>query len=116
MTGSQEVIGSIPLGSTTLKSLSMIMLRLFYLCKHMPYSVYILESESTGKLYIGQTNDLDRRLRQHQRGYVRSTKRRGPWKLLKRVELESRADAVMLELKLKKMKNPARVRAYLGLS
>jgi predicted GIY-YIG superfamily endonuclease len=29
------------------------------------FFVYILRSETSGKLYIGQTNNMDRRLREH---------------------------------------------------
>jgi predicted GIY-YIG superfamily endonuclease len=30
----------------------------------MPYYVYILQSESTGRFYCGQTNDLERRFQE----------------------------------------------------
>jgi len=73
----------------------------------MIFTVYILESETTGKLYIGQTNDIKRRLNQHHRGYVSSTKNRGPWSLLKTIELKTRSEAVQLERRLKRMKNPS---------
>ncbi|MBT3228249.1 MAG: GIY-YIG nuclease family protein [Candidatus Marinimicrobia bacterium] len=77
------------------------------------FTVYILESETTGKLYIGQTNDIKRRLNQHHRGYVSSTKNRGPWSLLKTIELKTRSEAVQLERRLKRMKNPSRVKSFL---
>ncbi|HDM78918.1 MAG TPA: hypothetical protein ENG51_21030 [Deltaproteobacteria bacterium] len=31
----------------------------------MPFWTYVLRSQSTGKLYIGHTSDLKRRLREH---------------------------------------------------
>lgn len=31
----------------------------------MPYHVYVLVSETTGKTYVGQTQDLTRRLEEH---------------------------------------------------
>jgi len=43
--------------------------------------VYILKSEIDGKLYIGSTNDLKRRIHQHNSGDVVSTKSRLPLKL-----------------------------------
>ena len=46
------------------------------------FYVYVLRSESTGRLYIGTTNDLERRLAQHQCGRSKATKGRGPWKLV----------------------------------
>ena len=79
----------------------------------MVYVVYILESESTQQLYKGQTNDFNRRLKQHLNNQVKSTKNRGPWVVYKTIEVNSRAEAMQLELKLKKMKNPARVKDYL---
>jgi len=43
--------------------------------------VYILISERDGHQYIGSTNDLDRRLLEHNSGLVQSTKSRRPLKL-----------------------------------
>ncbi|MFA6382789.1 MAG: GIY-YIG nuclease family protein, partial [Candidatus Buchananbacteria bacterium] len=49
----------------------------------MFYYVYILESELVDKeLYIGYTNDLRKRLTQHNSGSSQSTKRYLPWKLI----------------------------------
>lgn len=45
------------------------------------YYVYILFSLSDGKLYIGFTTDLKKRLTEHSFGRVRSTKMRAPCKL-----------------------------------
>jgi hypothetical protein len=51
----------------------------------MPYFVYVLRSESSGKIYIGQTEDLQNRLLQHNDPSCRltlHTKRHpGPWRL-----------------------------------
>ena len=78
----------------------------------MTYTLYILKSLSTDRLYIGQTNNFTRRLKQHQDDRSYSTKGRGPWKVYKTVQFESRSEAMKLEIKLEKMKNPARVIAY----
>ncbi|PIZ47811.1 excinuclease ABC subunit C [candidate division WWE3 bacterium CG_4_10_14_0_2_um_filter_41_14] len=40
--------------------------------------VYVLKSEKDGKLYTGSTNDLKRRLKEHNDGRVESTKDRKP--------------------------------------
>jgi putative endonuclease len=37
------------------------------------YTVYVLEDES-GRCYKGVTNDLDRRLKEHQRGHTQTTR------------------------------------------
>ena len=79
----------------------------------MQFTVYVLESFTTHRLYIGHTNNFQRRLREHVDNHVVSTKNRGPWCVLKTIHADTRAEAVKLELKLKRMKNPARVRIYL---
>ncbi|MBT3252468.1 MAG: GIY-YIG nuclease family protein [Candidatus Marinimicrobia bacterium] len=78
----------------------------------MNYTLYILKSLSTGRLYIGQTNNFARRLKQHQDDRSFSTKGRGPWEVFKTIQFESRSEAMRFEVKLKKMKNPARIIAY----
>ena len=49
--------------------------------KNMFY-VYVLKSLSTGKKYIGSTNNIERRLKEHILGSSRYTRSRGPWKLI----------------------------------
>jgi putative endonuclease len=44
--------------------------------------VYVLRSVKDKKLYTGCTSDLRKRLDEHMRGYVRSTKGRVPLKLV----------------------------------
>ncbi|MCF7826756.1 MAG: GIY-YIG nuclease family protein [Candidatus Marinimicrobia bacterium] len=79
----------------------------------MNYTLYILKSLSTGNLYIGQTNNFARRLKQHEDDRSYSTKGRGPWSVMKTIQFDSRSEAMSLETKLNKMKNPARILAYL---
>jgi putative endonuclease len=43
------------------------------------FYVYILKSERDQNLYVGSTNDLRRRLAQHNAGTVRSTAQRRPF-------------------------------------
>ena len=48
----------------------------------MIYFVYVLQNPK-GSFYIGYTNSLKRRLPEHQRGEVYTTRRMGgPWKLI----------------------------------
>ena len=44
--------------------------------------VYVLMSEKDGKFYTGSTNDLKRRLDEHNSGKVEATKRRKPFSLI----------------------------------
>lgn len=45
-------------------------------------TVYVLRSDKDGKLYIGCTSNLAKRILQHNNGNVVSTKSRGPLKLV----------------------------------
>lgn len=67
------------------------------------YFVYILLSEKDNKFYTGITNDIERRLKQHNIGYssTRSTKTRGPFKLVFAQECRDRLEAHELEKFLK---------------
>ena len=46
------------------------------------YYVYLLLSEVDGKFYTGSTNDLRRRLEEHNNGKVASTAKRKPLRLI----------------------------------
>tara|TARA_B100002051_G_C16336628_1_gene439552 strand:- start:115 stop:438 length:324 start_codon:yes stop_codon:yes gene_type:complete len=67
--------------------------------------VYLLRSTSTpNKTYIGVTNDISRRIRQHNgeiAGGARSTRRYRPWKFYALFRLRSRQDALRLEWRAK---------------
>ena len=45
------------------------------------FYVYIIKSQSDGKIYIGSTKDLRRRILEHEKGKVRSTRYRGKFDL-----------------------------------
>ncbi len=64
--------------------------------------VYILFSELTLKYYVGQTADINKRLKKHNQGYVRSTKGGVPWKIVLQIEVYTRSEALVLERKIKK--------------
>lgn len=66
------------------------------------YYVYILYSPSIQKYYKGQTNDLEDRLKRHNQGRNKYTKRGAPWKLIWTCTKENRSAAVRLETILKK--------------
>jgi len=58
------------------------------------YYVYILLSEKDYKRYIGFTENLQRRLSEHNSGFVRSTKTRRPLKLIHYEEYETKEEAM----------------------
>jgi putative endonuclease len=71
----------------------------------MTYYVYILFSDSLAKHYIGQTNNLEKRLHIHNSGCEKFTKKGMPWSVKFYVELDTRSDAMKLEKKLKNFKS-----------
>ena len=81
--------------------------RLFYLL--MYYYVYIIQSEVDQSLYIGQTQDLIKRLFKHNRGYSIYTRQLRPWKLYAYKRVNLRKEAMKLERKLKNLKTRERI-------
>jgi len=65
------------------------------------FFTYILKSKKDGKLYIGCTNDLRRRFREHNLGLVTSTKPRKPFKLVYYESYRAKQDAFKREHNLK---------------
>jgi putative endonuclease len=59
------------------------------------FFTYILYSEKFDRFYIGQTNDLIKRILRHNNGYVHSTKAFKPWKIVYFKEFETRADSLL---------------------
>ena len=66
------------------------------------YYVYVLKSLKDENLYIGYTNDLRRRLAEHNTGSSRATKFRTPFKLIYYEAYSSERDAKDREFKLKR--------------
>lgn len=46
------------------------------------FFVYVLKSEKDGRLYKGFTNNIDRRIDEHNKGQNKSIKGFRPWKLV----------------------------------
>ena len=65
------------------------------------FYVYVLQSETTERYYTGFTSDIEHRVGQHNAGVTKSTKNRGPWKLVYKEQYDSRADAMRREKFLK---------------
>lgn len=66
------------------------------------YFLYILESIPTGRWYIGSTDDIDRRLKEHNRGITPSTKPFVPYRLIYKEVFESRTEARRREIAVKR--------------
>lgn len=66
------------------------------------FYLYILKSCTDEKLYVGSTNDLKRRLSEHNTGKVPSTKSRAPFEFKYYEAFSSENDARKREASLKK--------------
>ena len=67
--------------------------------------MYILKNESTNRYYIGSTNNLDRRLKQHKSGLTRTTRVLQTDKLVYKEEFVNIIEARLREKKLKSYKS-----------
>ena len=71
-----------------------------------PFCVYVLRSESSGRFYCGITEDLNRRLRQHNdpgyRGSKTTQRFTGPWQIVWSEPAPSRAAAMARERAIKR--------------
>jgi predicted GIY-YIG superfamily endonuclease len=63
--------------------------------------VYILRSTIDKNLYVGSTNDIRRRLTEHNSGEVDYTKSRAPFNLEAYIAVKDKAKAIQLEQYLK---------------
>ncbi len=67
------------------------------------FSVYILRSQD-GRHYVGQTANLEDRLRRHKAGFSKSTRFGRPWILVYCERFDNRADAIRREGQIKAYK------------
>ena len=68
------------------------------------FTVYILRNNQGGKHYIGSTNDLVRRISEHNRGHTRSTRQKGNWEIIYTEEYDNMLEARRRELQIKSYK------------
>ena len=66
--------------------------------------VYILKSTSSERHYIGSTKSIIRRLHEHHKNKVLSTRNRGPWIIVHIEKYQSLKQARSRELAIKKKK------------
>jgi len=57
------------------------------------YFVYGIKSNRDGRIYVGLTMDVDRRIKEHNLGQVFSTQYYKPWKLIYKEKVGSLAKA-----------------------
>jgi len=78
---------------------------MFYVC--------IIKNKNE-RYYIGQTNNLEERIKMHNGNRVQSTRNKGPWEFVITKECSSRSKAMQLEQYLKSLKNSHQAITYLG--
>ncbi len=65
------------------------------------FYVYLLQSKKNKRFYIGVTKDIEKRIRQHNKGFSRSTKPYLPWILIHIEKFHKKTDAYKREYYLK---------------
>ena len=69
----------------------------------MAYRVYVIQNPA-GKFCIGLSDDVERRIEQHNLGVSKWTRGKGPWKVIWQSTDMNLSDARKLELLLKRQK------------
>lgn len=68
------------------------------------YSVYILQSISSGKYYIGSTSNLVDRISRHNGNREKSTRGKGPWKIVYTEHCPTKSKSLQREKLIKSYK------------
>ena len=57
------------------------------------YFVYVLKSENNWRFYVGMTDNVERRIKEHNSGKTKSTKGYTPWELFFKEKYDTRLEA-----------------------
>ena len=68
------------------------------------YTVYVLQNTISRRHYVGSTNDIARRMSEHNRGQTRSTRQKGSWVLKYIEEYSTSIEAKAREHQIKSYK------------
>ena len=80
------------------------------MCKLTKWTVYILLCKD-GSFYTGITNDMNRRLLQHENGDgARYTRGRGPFKVIYKALYNNQSDALKEERRIKQLSKPSKIK------
>ena len=72
---------------------------------HSIYSVYILFSKSFDRFYVGYTNDLERRISEHNRKKGKFTDAGIPWEVVYTEQYNTKKEAMDRERSIKSKKS-----------
>ena len=78
------------------------------------FVTYILRNSFTNRHYIGSTNNIHRRLIEHNRGQTTSTRQKGKWTLIYKEEFKTSLDAKRREKQLKSYKGGCALKRLLN--
>ncbi len=78
------------------------------------YYVYILQSRKDHSFYVGQCDDLDRRMSKHFDGMSKYTSAKWPLRLVYFEVYDSRAQSIKREKYIKKMKSRKYIEGLIG--
>ena len=79
------------------------------------YFVYIIKSLIVSRYYIGSTENVDRRLSDHNSGKVKSTKAYKPWEIVYLERFDIKSDALKREKQIKSYRSGNAFKKLLGL-
>ena len=68
------------------------------------YTVYIIQSETTKRFYVGYTSDMNDRLHHHNSGANKSTRHQTPWTVIYQEQYETKKEAWLRERQIKSYK------------
>jgi len=80
------------------------------------FTVYILHSNSLDRYYVGYTNDLERRLKEHNRKKGKYTDSGIPWQLVYQETYSTKTEAMDREKFIKLKKSRAFIESLLSSS
>ncbi|HSD98068.1 MAG TPA: GIY-YIG nuclease family protein [Patescibacteria group bacterium] len=79
------------------------------------FSVYVLKSLANGRLYTGSTNNVERRLREHNAGQTKYTRSTRPFVLIYQEVYDTKVEAIRRERFLKTGKGRELLKQILGI-
>ncbi len=77
------------------------------------FYVYVCQQRGSGRLYVGRTRDLKRRIEEHQQGRVWTTRRMSPFRLVFYECFLSQYDAIRRERYFKTQKGKSTLKMML---
>ena len=78
------------------------------------YYIYIIKSAKSGKYYVGCTDNVNRRIKEHNKGQSKYTRNKGPWMLEYTEEYITLSEARKRELTIKSWKKRKSIEKLIG--